>query len=88
MNRFILLASALLISISSYASSSEIGRTADNVAYQDNQVRFTVITDGVIRLEWEQDGRFTDLPSFVASERDYPEVTYKVRSAGHTPHPP
>ena len=68
MNRFILLASALLISISSYASSSKIGRTGDNVAYQDNQVRFTVITDGVIRLEWQQDGRFTDLPSFVASE--------------------
>lgn len=57
MNRFILLASVLLISISSYASSSEIGRTGDNVAYQDNQVRFTVITDGVIRLEWEQAGR-------------------------------
>ena len=57
-------------------------QTADNVAYQDNQVRFTVITDGVIRLEWEPEGRFTDLPSFVASEREYPEVAYKVRSAG------
>ena len=82
MNRFILLASVLLISISSYASSSEIGQTAENVAYQDNQVRFTVITDGVIRLEWQPEGKFTDLASFVASERDYPEVAYKVRSAG------
>mgnify|MGYP003294719118 FL=1 len=82
MNRFILLASVLLISISSYASSSEIGRTGDNVAYQDNQVRLTVITDGVIRLEWQPEGKFTDLASFVASERDYPEVAYKVRSAG------
>lgn len=54
----------------------------DNIAYQDNQVRFTVITDGVIRLEWEPDGKFTDLPSFVASERDYPEVDFKVKDAG------
>jgi len=54
----------------------------DNIAYQDNQVRFTVITDGVIRLEWEPDGKFTDLPSFVASERYYPEVDFKVKDAG------
>ena len=50
----------------------------DNVAYQDRQVRFTVITDGVIRLEWEPKGRFEDLPSFVASERNYPDTDYKV----------
>ena len=53
-----------------------------NIAYQDGQVRFTVITDGVIRLEWEPDGKFTDLASFVASERNYPEVAYKVRTSG------
>ena len=39
----------------------------DNVAYQDATVRFTVVTDGVIRLEWQPEGKFTDLPSFVAS---------------------
>ena len=54
----------------------------DNVAYQDDAVRFTVVTDGVIRLEWQPEGKFTDLPSFVASERDYPAVDYKVRKAG------
>ena len=54
----------------------------DNVAYQDATVRFTVVTDGVIRLEWQPEGKFTDLPSFVASERDYPAVDYKVRKAG------
>ncbi len=53
-----------------------------NIAYQDGQVRFTVITDGVIRLEWEPEGKFTDLASFVASERNYPEVDYKVRTSG------
>ena len=59
-----------------------IVKAQDNVAYQDEAVRFTVVTDGVIRLEWQPEGRFTDLPSFVASERDYPEVAYKVRKAG------
>ena len=54
----------------------------NNVAYQDNEVRFTVITDGVIRLEWQPEGKFTDSPSFVASERNYPEVTFKVRNNG------
>ena len=53
-----------------------------NIAYQDGQVRFTVITDGVIRLEWEPEGKFTDLASFVASECNYPEVAYKVRTSG------
>ena len=57
-------------------------QTNQNVAYQDATVRFTVITDGVIRLEWEPEGSFTDSPSFVASERNYPEVDFKVRKTG------
>ena len=52
----------------------------DNIAYQDDAVRFTVITDGVIRLEWQPEGRFTDEASFVASEREYPDVDFKVRN--------
>ena len=52
----------------------------DNIAYQDGEVRFTVITDGVIRLEWQPEGKFTDEPSFVASERDYPKAAFKVKN--------
>lgn len=63
-------------------SAALSAQSPGNVAYQDGQVRFTVITDGVIRLEWEPEGRFTDLASFVASERDYPEVDYKVKTFG------
>ena len=59
-----------------------IVKAQDNVAYQDEMVRFTVVTDGVIRLEWQPEGKFTDLPSFVASERDYPAVDFKVRKSG------
>ena len=74
-----LLATAMML-ISAVLSA----QTGNNIAYQDSQVRFTVITDGVIRLEWQPEGQFTDLPSFVASERDYPAVDYKVRSSGKT----
>lgn len=49
-----------------------------NVAYQDNQVRFTVITDGVIRMEYAQDGKFTDEQSFIATMRKYPKSEYKL----------
>lgn len=52
-----------------------------NVAYQDSHVRFTVITDGVIRLEWQPEGKFTDAPSFVASVREYPDVMFTVKDS-------
>ena len=50
-----------------------------DVAYQDQQVRFTVITDGTIRLEWQPQGQFTDNASFVAVCRNYPTVDFKVK---------
>lgn len=31
-----------------------------NIAYQDGQVRFTVVTDGTLRLEYAPDGQFVD----------------------------
>ena len=37
-----------------------------NIAYQDSQVRFTVVTDGTLRLEYAPDGQFIDDFSFVA----------------------
>ena len=50
-----------------------------NIAYQDETVRFTVITEGVIRLEYAQDGHFVDNASQVAVIRDYPDVDFKVK---------
>ena len=50
-----------------------------NIAYSDDNVRFTVIADGVMRLEYSPDGGFTDNKSFLAVERDYPAVDYKVK---------
>ena len=58
----------ILASIVMLALSALSARADGNVAYKDGNVRFTVITDGVIRLEWHPQGQFTDLASFVASE--------------------
>jgi alpha-glucosidase (family GH31 glycosyl hydrolase) len=68
----------LLMSTFSYAQDSAIS----NVAYQDNQVRITIITDGVARLEWAPNGKFVDDPSFVAINRKYPAVKYLLKNAG------
>ena len=62
--------------------TSLFAQSRGNIAYQDDCVRFTVITDGVVRLEWQPEGRFTDSPSLVASERNYPAAEYKVRNTG------
>lgn len=59
-------------------AASLCATAASNVAYSDNNVRFTVIADGVVRMEWQPDGRFTDGPSLLAVERDYPEAHYSV----------
>ena len=54
-----------------------------SVVYSDNQVRFTVLTDKVIRMEWNASGKFTDEASFVAVNRklQVPEFTVKNNGA-------
>ena len=74
----------LLGAVMMLASAVLNAQTKTNVAYQDESVRFTVVTDGVIRLEWQPDGHFTDLPSLVASERVYPAVDFEVHMKGKT----
>lgn len=53
-----------------------------NIAYADNHVRFTVISDGTLRLEYAPAGKFVDNKSFVAVNRLYPDVDYKLKSKG------
>jgi len=53
----------------------------DNVAYRDSNVRFTVITDGAIRIEYSPDGKFLDGKSFIAVERDYPKSDFTVKDS-------
>ena len=54
--------------------------TSANVVYQDNNVRFTLIDEGTLRLEYAPDGKFVDNKSFVAVIRDYPEVKYTIKN--------
>ena len=53
-----------------------------NIAYEDANVRFTVISDGIIRLEYAPDGKFVDNKSFIAVNRQYPAVDYKLKTRG------
>ena len=49
------------------------------VVYQDANVRFTLIDEGTLRLEYAPDGKFVDNKSFMAVIREYPEVPCKVK---------
>ena len=62
-----------------FFSSSFAQVSQPNIAYSDNNVRFTIISNGVIRMEWQPSGNFVNNPSFLASERKYPQVTYKLK---------
>ena len=72
MKKLLTLATLVLLAIGLKAQSK-------NIAYQDATVRFTVITDGTIRMEYAPDGHFVDNASQVAVVRDYPEVDYVVK---------
>lgn len=50
----------------------------DGVAYKDKNVRFTVVADGLVRMEYAPDGKFTDDRSFIRYNREYPETDAKV----------
>ena len=78
MNKNFLKIICIIFSIIFYSTSFAQAKQS-NIAYSDDNVRFTVITDGVIRMEWQPSGDFVDNPSFLASEREYPEVKYKLK---------
>ena len=67
-----------ILAFSALAASAQ----QPNIAYQDGNVRFTVITSGAIRMEYSPTGTFTDAPSFLRSEKQFPEVTYKLKNSG------
>ena len=49
--------------------------------YRDSHVRFTLIDEGTIRLEYAPDGKFVDNKSFVAVVRQYPDVPHKATTS-------
>ena len=68
-----------LLALSSALSALSLTAAAqnDNIVYKDSNVRFTLVTDGTVRMEYAPDGKFLDDKSFIAVNRSYPEVKYK-----------
>ena len=71
-----LLACLILLLSAGSASAQE----SANVVYKDNSVKFTVISGGTLRMEYSSDVKFTDNRSFVAVDRQYPSVRYRVKA--------
>ncbi len=59
-----------------------VASTLASVAYQDKTVRFTVISDGAVRLEYAPDGKFIEAPSLLAVNRNYDDENYTVTDKG------
>lgn len=77
---FFLCAGLLVTACTTFPSTpaSEEVELSTNIAWQNEHARFTVVTDGVIRMEWTPDGQFIDQPSFIATQRSYPKTEFKV----------
>ena len=76
---FLLALQGVLFSFSLSAATPQ-----NAIAYHDGNVRFSVLTDGVIRMEWSPSGSFTDDPSFVAIHRNLPVPKYTVQNKNAT----
>lgn len=78
MRRLIFIFCFLQVTMSALRAQTE----QQNIAYADSHVRFTVISDGALRMEYAPDGKFVDNKSFVAVDRSYPQVDYKLKTRG------
>ena len=47
-----------------------------------NKYRISVLTDRLLRLEYQEEGRFVDLPTQAVVSRDFPEVETRIREEG------
>lgn len=64
------------------ATALSASADTDGVVYRDNKVRFTVVTDGLIRMEYSPSGQFTDQRSLIAYNRSYPGNNSQVTDDG------
>ena len=66
----------LLLSTPLLAQNNPIANPKSVVS--DEEVRFTVLTEQVIRMEWQANGKFNDDASFVFINRNLPSPDFKV----------
>ncbi|MDO4210750.1 MAG: glycoside hydrolase family 31 protein [Bacteroidales bacterium] len=67
----LLLTAVGALAVSPKAAAEEI--------YKDNHVRFTLVDEGTVRLEYAPDGKFVDNKSFVAVVRQHPAVKHTLK---------
>lgn len=58
------------------------GAAAPGAIVQRGPARFTILTPGLIRMEWAADERFVDQPSQVFVDRQQPVPAYTVKTRG------
>ncbi len=72
---------ACLTVLSVFSLSATTPQT-DGIVYKDKTKRFTVVSDGLVRMEYASDGKFNDAPSFIGYNRSYPKTDAKVTDDG------
>lgn len=73
---YLLLAGLLTLAGSRMASAQSDGRANPLAVVKEGNARFTVLTAGLIRLEWDSTGQFNDRPSFVVVNRKLPVPSF------------
>ena len=58
------------------------GNAKAEVVYSDSNVRFTLVDQSTVRMEYAPDGKFIDNKSFVAVERSYAPVKHTRKVSG------
>ena len=58
------------------------GNAKAEVVYSDSNVRFTLVDQSTVRMEYAPDGKFIDNKSFVAVERNYAPVKHTRKVSG------
>lgn len=84
MNRFSFkkLLTSILLLTSTIPGIKADNTMSDGIVYQDKHVRFTVVTDGLMRMEYSPDGKFINDKSLVAVCRNYPAAAAEVKEDG------
>ena len=72
-NLFLFLILSVLTGGKNYTQAAS---SRDAIVYQEKDVRFTMLAEGVVRMEWSPSGQFVDAPSFVVVERNLPVPEY------------
>ena len=74
---------ALILATSAIPMAMMADESATNgVVYKDKHVRFTVVADGLVRMEYQPNGKFVDDNSFIAVNRTDNEGSAKVTDDG------